>query len=266
MPSPVTLLIVEGEARDLRFAHWMQEHFLTGSGELRVVCLPAEQNIYMLYQKLAADDFETDVVEVLRESVPHAAECLSGISRDSVDQVYLFFDYDPHQNNVSHEDADAMLEELITAFDNENEGGKLYISYPMVEALYDYRAGQCQSHSGCFVSAEDIPSYKRLSAEGNVNTDGRLGFPQWSDLISAFALRCKCLLDMDALSFDSYRERVTVAALYHEEMRLLREEGKVFVLSAFPEFLLDYFGPKFFNTRATMRNPKFDECPLGRMS
>ncbi len=261
MPSPVTLFIVEGEARDLRFARWMQKHFLKASNELKVVCLPAEQNIYMLYQKLAADDFETDVVEVLRESVPYAAECLEGVPRDAVDQVYLFFDYDPQQDYVSCEDADAMVAELITAFDNENESGKLYISYPMVEALYDYRAGQCQSHSGCFVNAKDIPSYKRISSEGNANADRHLEFVQWNDLISTFALRCKCLLDMDTLSFDLYREHVTVATLYQEERRLLREEGKVFVLSAFPEFLLDYFGPKFFNTRARARNPKFDECP-----
>lgn len=76
MASPVILFIVEGEARDLHFAKWMKQCFMKPTDEVRVVCLPAEQNIYMLYQRLAADDFDTDVVEVLRESVPLAAECL----------------------------------------------------------------------------------------------------------------------------------------------------------------------------------------------
>lgn len=264
MLSPVMLLIVEGEARDLHFAKWMEQRFMKSVDEMRVVCLPAEQNIYMLYQRLAADDFDTDVVEVLRESVPLAAECLEGIARDSVDQVYLFFDHDPHQDYVSAEDADAMLEKLISAFDNENENGKLYISYPMVEALYDYREGQCQSHTGCFVDIADIPSYKRLAGQENLNTGKHMGFEQWKAAISCFVLRCKCLLDMDAMSFDLFRERVTVASLYHEETKLLRDEGKVFALSAFPEFLLDYFGAKFFNAMAPMRNLKYDSCPRAR--
>lgn len=264
MNNPVTLFIVEGEARDLRFAKEMKRRFLRSRDDLRVVCLPAGQNIYMLYQKLAADDFETDVVEVLRESVPAAAKSLEGVSRDSVEQVYLFFDYDPHQNNAAGDKADDMLEKMISAFCDEHEGGKLYVSYPMVEALYDYRAGQCQSHSGCFVSREDIPSYKRLSGEGNLNTSKRMEFEQWKDSISCFVLRCKCLFGMDEISFDLYRERVTVEAIFDKERGLLRKEGKVFVLSAFPEFLLDYFDSKFFTAIAPLRNLKFDECPLER--
>lgn len=264
MYNPVTLFIVEGEARDLHFANWMKQCFMKSSEDVKVICLPAEQNIYMLYEKLSEDDFETDVVEVLRESVPDAAECLKEVARDSVDQVYLFFDYDPHQNNVPSAVADSMVEKLIYTFDNENENGKLYISYPMVEALYDYREGQCQSHSGCFIDASNICSYKRLAGEGNQNVGKHMGFEQWKASISCFVLRCKCLLNIEDMSFDLFREKVSVISLYLEERRLLREEGKVFVLSAFPEFLLDYKGTKFFNSMAPQRNLKFDSCPRNR--
>ena len=54
MASPVTLFIVEGESRDLRFAEKMKDLFLKGRDDLRVICLPAAQNIYMLYERLAA--------------------------------------------------------------------------------------------------------------------------------------------------------------------------------------------------------------------
>lgn len=262
MTNPVTLFIVEGESRDLRFAKEMQQCFMEPDDEVKIICLPAGQNIYMLYQKLAADDFETDVVEVLRESVPAAAKSLTGISRDSVEQVYLFFDYDPHQNNVTDKDADALVETMISTFDNEHENGKLYISYPMVEALYDYRAGQCQSYSGCFIDIADISAYKQISGEGNPNVGKHMEITQWKDSIACFALRCKCLLDMEVVSFDLYREQVTVEALFNRERRLLHEKGKVFVLSAFPEFLLDYFDIKFFKSMAPLRNLKYDKCPL----
>ena len=223
MASPVTLFIVEGESRDLRFAEKMKDLFLKGRDDLRVICLPAAQNIYMLYERLAEEDFDLDVVEVLRETVPSAAKCLEGVERDSVDEVFLFFDYDSHQNNAPGCESDALVEAMLLAFDNEHESGKLYISYPMVEALYDYRAGQCQAHSGCFVD----------------------------------------LLGLDEVSFETYRELVTVDAILREEKRMRIEDGSVFVLSAFPEFLLDYFGDKFFNSMAPMRHLKFDDCPRG---
>ena len=254
MASPVTLFIVEGESRDLRFAEKMKELFLKGRDDLRVICLPAAQNIYMLYERLAEEDFDLDVVEVLRETVPSAAKCLEGVERDSVDEVFLFFDYDSHQNNAPGCESDALVEAMLLAFDNEHESGKLYISYPMVEALYDYRAGQCQAHSGCFVDNSEIAQYKKMSGEGNVNVGKHMELPQWKDAIAAFVLRCKCLLDLDEVSFGTYRELVTVDAIFREEKRMRSEDGSVFVLSAFPEFLLDYFDDKFFNSMAPMRH------------
>lgn len=236
MASPVTLFIVEGESRDLRFAEKMKELFLKGRDDLRVICLPAAQNIYMLYERLAEEDFDLDVVEVLRETVPSAAKCLEGVERDSVDEVFLFFDYDSHQNNAPGCESDALVEAMLLAFDNEHESGKLYISYPMVEALYDYRAGQCQAHSGCFVDNSEIAQYKKISGEGNVNVGKHMELLQWKDAIAAFVLRCKCLLDLDEVSFGTYRELVTVDAIFREEKRMRSEDGSVFVLSAFQSF------------------------------
>ncbi|WP_165056529.1 MULTISPECIES: hypothetical protein [unclassified Adlercreutzia] len=259
MPSPTTLFIVEGLDRDYRFAREMASCFL--DRRVNVICLPAEQNIYMLYKLLAADDFDTDVVEVLRESVPSAAKVLEGISRGSVDEIYLFFDYDPHQNYFPAKEADALASEMLAAFDNETENGKLYISYPMVEALYDFRADQCQAYSNCYVDAGSIAGYKRAAGDGNPNSGCHMGSVQWKGATSSFALRCKCLLGIDDLTFESYRALATPESIFHEERRLLREEGRVFVLSAFPEFLLDYFKPNFFNAMAPLRKLKYDRCP-----
>lgn len=182
MASPVTLFIVEGESRDLRFAEKMKDLFLKGRDDLRVICLPEAQNIYMLYERLAEEDFDLDVVEVLRET---------------------------------------------------------------------------------FVDNSEIAQYKNKSGEGNVNVGKHMELPQWKDAIAAFVLRCKCLLGLDEVSFETYRELVTVDAIFREEKRMRIEDGSVFVLSAFPEFLLDYFGDKFFNSMAPMRHLKFDDCPRG---
>ncbi|MFR7749471.1 MAG: hypothetical protein ACLU1W_01215 [Collinsella sp.] len=43
----------------------------------------------MLYERLAEEDFDLDVVEVLKNGAS-AAKCLEGVERDSVDEVFLF--------------------------------------------------------------------------------------------------------------------------------------------------------------------------------
>lgn len=153
MADPVKLFIVEGESRDYRFVNEMTNCFLKGRYKTKVINLPAAQNIYMLYQKLVEDGFETDVVEVLRGTVKGASRILKGISRQDIDEVYLFFDYDVHQNNLKSEIEPSMIiTDMLKTFDNETENGRLYISYPMVEALFDYRVNDCLAFSNCFIN------------------------------------------------------------------------------------------------------------------
>lgn len=263
MAEPVVLFIVEGADRDWRFVNRMTGCFMQGSFKANIVSLPAEQNIYMLYSRLAEEGFDVDLVEILRESVPAAAKALKGVSRRDVAEIYLFFDYDPHQDNVPSDgfSSDDIVENMLEAFDNETENGKLYISYPMVEALYDYRAGQCQAFSNCFVPLSEIGGYKKLSGCGNPNAGGHMDIQQWKDAIGVFALRAACLFNIEALSYEEYRERVTPQSIHTLERELVEGKRQVFVLSAFPEFLLDYFPKKFWNSMAKKRRLKFDECP-----
>lgn len=171
MSEPVILFIVEGEKRDYHFVNEMARCFMTGPHEVKYISLPAAQNLYMLYEKLCADDFETDVVELLRESVPDARAVLEGVPRRAIAQTYMFFDFDPHHNNLGDGTVDTyeVVARMLEVFDNETEHGKLYISYPMVEALYDYKRDYCQAFTKCFISLDDIGDYKRASGEGNSN-------------------------------------------------------------------------------------------------
>ena len=59
--------IVEGEAREPQVIDNISKVFFK-YGNLKIITLPAGENIYMLWKKLKADDFDTDIIEVLRES------------------------------------------------------------------------------------------------------------------------------------------------------------------------------------------------------
>ena len=98
----------------------------------------------MLWKQLKADDFDIDVIEVLRESNDEIKKQLTGLSRDDFSEVYLFFDYDAHQTNLGKTVNEDVIHQMLESFDNETENGKLYISYPMVEALRDFAPGICR--------------------------------------------------------------------------------------------------------------------------
>ena len=160
--------IVEGEVREPQIIDNISKVFFSHSN-FKIMTLPAEENIYMLWKKLKADDFDTDIIEVLRESNDDIREQLAGLSRDDFSEVYLFFDYDMHQTNLGKEDDADAVAQMLESFDNETENGKLYISYPMVEALRDYKPGLCGEKQACYVAVGQMTEYKNVSSVRSAN-------------------------------------------------------------------------------------------------
>ena len=134
--------IVEGAAREPQIIDNISKVFFS-HGNFKIITLPAGENIYMLWKQLKADDFDTDIIEVLRENSDDISKQLDGLTRDDFSEVYLLFDYDTHQTNLGRKDDVDAVAQMLESFDNETENGKLYISYPMVEALRDYKPGIC---------------------------------------------------------------------------------------------------------------------------
>lgn len=236
--------IVEGEAREPLIIDNISKVFFV-HGNFKIITLPAGQNIYMLWKKLKADDFETDIIEVLREEHKDLEEQLAGLGRDDFSEVYLFFDYDGHQNNLGKDDDENVLDQMLISFDNETENGKLYISYPMVEALRDFEAGVCGKKENCFVPIEKLEDYKFLSAERSFYPQFKTySFEIWKDIIEVFSMRLSCLMNQAGIiSYNQYVKIINPFEILKLEEKVM-EKNRVFILSAFPEFLLDYFGMK----------------------
>ena len=261
MAENVTVFIVEGEARDLRFITQMSECFFQGKYKQCVLFVPAKMNLYMLYNTLKQDEFETDLVELLRDKDPSCAKRLEGIERDDISDVYLFFDYDAHQNNLlGTMEPDQALEEMLEVFDNETENGKLYLSYPMVEALYDCKGTCCQTLTNCFVPVSKFGNYKTDAGQKNSLSGHTLKIEEWRAILGIFGLRISCLFDKP-IDFKTYRT-ITPMSVLRQQEKLMDENGnRVFVLSAFPEFLYDYFPVTFWKTFNARRNFKYKNCP-----
>lgn len=240
--------IVEGEFREPQVIDNISKKFFN-HGNCKLISLPAGENIYMLWKKLKADDFETDIIEVLREGSSETAKLLKGLARDDFSEVFLFFDYDVHQKNIEKSIGEDVIKEMLESFDNETENGKLYISYPMVEALRDYEPNSCGNKESCFVPFTELNEYKNASASRSYNPHIReYDIDTWKEIIDVFAMRVSCLFGVyEIIEYEHYSEKVTPYEIYTLEEKEARKQ-KVFVLSAFPEFLVDYFGIKLWKT------------------
>lgn len=240
--------IVEGEAREPLVIDNISKVFFS-HGSFKIITLPAGKNIYMLWKKLKEDDFDTDIIEVLREDSDELRNQLSNLNRDDFSEVYLFFDYDAHQNNLGGYDDQNVIEQMLLSFDNETENGKLYISYPMVEALRDFEVGICGNKSNCFIDISDLGNYKNISAVRSSNPQFKeYDFELWSGIIDIFAMKVSCLIGQtDIISYEQYVDVVNPYEIYNCETAE-KMSNRVFILSAFPEFLVDYFGIKLWKT------------------
>ena len=130
------------------------------------------------------EETRRDIIEVLRESSKELQKLLEGLSREDFSEVFLFFDYDAHQTNLGNADGQDALKQMLESFDNETENGKLYVSYPMVEALRDYEPNVCGNKESCFVYMNEIVNYKTDSAARSHNPHVRdYSVDTWKEII-----------------------------------------------------------------------------------
>lgn len=150
---------------------------------------------------------------------------------------------------------------MLESFDNETENGKLYISYPMVEALRDYEPGKCGNGVDCFVAIKELDNYKNASAVRAYNPHFKeYDIDAWKDIIDVFVMKVSCLCETpDTMEYEQYSGKVTPSEIYVMEKKKA-ERQRVFVLSAFPEFLLDYFGVKLWRTSVKHRRNLTCKC------
>ena len=72
------VFIVEGEAREPQIIDNISKVFFYRLN-FKIITLPAGENIYMLWKKLKEDDFDTDIIEVLREDSDEISKQLAGL-------------------------------------------------------------------------------------------------------------------------------------------------------------------------------------------
>ncbi len=240
--TDVVLLIFEGEKTESLAFNNLRKHYF--SEEHSIIHATFSAEIYQLWGQIKDDKF-LDILELLRERSTKNQEDLKDISRDDVSQIFLFFDYDGHATNAS----DEIIEQMLFLFNNETENGKLYISYPMFEALKHFTENEL--FKDVVVHARNNIQYKKLVNPVSIYQDlKKLTLENWRHIVLENYKKAHYLV-IGTWGLPKYSVVVLLnqpVIFEQQRKKFISPNNQVAVLSAFPFFLIEYFGQPTFDT------------------
>lgn len=257
------LFIFEGKREPQVFDTLEKLFFESKETDQRVVCC-YNSNIYSLYQHYMRYDGGANIVTVLQEVMqgrndnPFTDEMLVS----DFGEIYLFFDYDFHDSHFTLEEINQHLKEMLQIFDNETENGKLYISYPMIEALRYTKCMPDKDYSKYIVDRSGSHDFKRIAADFSHYKDGwdfitlndnttkeKMATVHQNWKLSTFQNVIKAnLLCEGEEKIPSSNEVVSQERIFQCQIDdFVIPYNSVSILSAFSMFLFEYFGESIIN-------------------
>ena len=118
----------------------------------------------------------------------------------------------------------------------------------MVEALKHLKKDKLDINN-YLVEAKTRINYKNFVSQ---NTDYEnlvnLTKRNWFFIISENLKRCLFLLEITNINYEIYSNMINQESIFNKQLdKYISQEEKVLVLSAFPFFLIEYFGEEFFS-------------------
>ncbi len=229
--SDKILFVVEGAKTEKQILNNIEKAFF----EEALVCVAYEAEIYQLWTILKNDGF-LDLFEILKGRSPENQAILADFTREDFSDIYLFFDYEAQASNASN----AAILEMLHHFDNETENGKLFLSYPMVEALKDINNSDLFKD---FVVDASITGRKYKNLVGN-----RSGFldirkiskSSWEFIISENGKKANFIVNKTYIESEI---DISQEMIFDKQIeRYVDPSNLIAVLSSFPFFLIEYFG------------------------
>lgn len=253
------LLVFEGKRSEPKILDSFRKHYLNKTNSTVFhICYEAE--VYQLWKSIN-DDPDLSLIRELQEREKKLKKP-SGIPYEKINDIYLFFDYDGQASTAS----DVEMEKMLRYFNDSNSfsgQGLLYISYPMVEAIRHLEEGV--DFKDVVVSAKiKGAEYKQQSACSDYQHLKNLDRADWNYINAEHHKKAHYIVH-GTWKFPA--NKAALAALNQVVIfdsqceNYIRPHQKVAVLSAFPFFIIDYFGEKAFAELQQTINPAASSIP-----
>lgn len=259
------LFIFEGSKTENNFIKSLEKFVLPSN---TIIKCSYCTDIYQLYREISLDN-DIDTFNLIKEKNSKNAETLEPFKRDDFAEIYLFFDYDGHSclasahNTFGNEvtPGDEKINEMLLFFNNETEKGKLYLSYPMIEAIRhlpeDFESfkdiiipckGKNCLTTNCCINTEEcidkISNYKRFVNENSIKKLSSLNgynLQIWKLIIKSHLYKLNYIVNDD---FEMPIGIIGQDVIFQCQLNKYINTScpKVSVLGSIPVFIYDYFG------------------------
>lgn len=184
-------------------------------------------------------------------------------------EIFLFFDYDFQNKNLPAKELDRQVKNMLGFFNDETENGKLYINYPMVEAIkctnelpdsnfINYKAARskCSDFKNHITAA--YPYYKSTDFF-MFQIDGRtkeirepvseekfnLVSGNWN-ILKEQNIKKAGFICTGKYDYPSRKDDVNQQTIFkNQKEKFIDTSDSVSILSSFPLFLYEYFKEDF---------------------
>lgn len=250
------LFVFEGPREDAIF-HAMQSVYF--KDKIDQIVSIYEGNIYDLYHTYMKYEGDVDIVSLIKDRCKKHPSIENPFSEDMLvsdfAEVYLFFDYDFHHGDECIDTLNMQLEEMLKVFNNESENGKLYISYPMIEAIRYTKELPDSEYMTYEATREQSKNFKQLSADFSFYKNTRFLqiidkmpieeqekiMQNWEYLkiqnVEKANWICTGRLEMPKVKDESFQSKIFNAQVE----KFVKPRCVTSILSAFALFLFDYF-------------------------
>lgn len=235
--ADVILLVFEGDRTEPAILSSLKSSYFDGT-TTTIVHAAYCTDIYRLWRDVQKEGDDLDLIELIRDKSDRNKKLLAGIKRHMVSQTFLFFDYDGHAPCAS----DAVIKRMLAHFDNESGRGKLYISYPMVEAIKHIKrnANFCEA-----TFQTKIGGYKNhVSRSTDFLHVKKFNSSTWQYINLENYKKANFLVrgNRGKPTYKKTQHLTQERIFYCQEYKHIQPHGRVAVLSAFPFFIVEYFG------------------------
>lgn len=249
------LCVFEGERDKCVFDTLVRLFF--NHKEKQVLCC-YNSNIYSLYKTCREYGDGCDIIAVLREMYEMRDDnpFSDDISNSDIAEVFLFFDIDFHDSRFTTEEKIEKLNYMLSYFNDETDSGKLYVSYPMLEAL---RYTKCVPDAEFFeykISIAECVKFKAIAdAFSEYSSDFlELNFEKeikkwkynevkdnWRLLKEQNVKKANWICCGENI-MPLTKELVSQDKIFLNQVeKFIKQEDSIAILAAFPLFLYEYF-------------------------
>jgi len=252
------LFVFEGEQREVQVFKAIERlYFRPGES---IIC-SFNNNIYELYRQLQELDGNGDIVSVLREINygNHSSPFAKGSKSSDYSEIFLFFDYDFQNKNLTLAEMNDQIEEMLDMFSDETDNGKLYINYPMIESIRYTKKLPDSSFQSYTISREECQNKNFKSIAAGFSEYGNLDFilfPSNRELeeneVNKLKRNWEYLIDQniskanfictDNVGKPKTKDDTSQLNIFKAQLeKFISIKCVVAILCAFPIFIYDYF-------------------------